>query len=258
LLKDDWKLVRLPRQDGGDDLSPSQAALLSRLFSNRAALELKKSNASIMQSAQASQSEALEKRHAGRMFKLNGGSIGWAIAILVATGVLAFVVGAGAGIAATILVLVPMLVMVIVFGFLVRAPTAEGRRMLDEIEGLRLYLGVAERDELAKIPGPEGPPHLDAQRYEHLLPFAVALDVEDAWTKKFTLAVGAAAAAAATAGIAWYRGGGADNLGSLSKAIGSSLSSQIASSSTPPGSSSGGGGGGSSGGGGGGGGGGGR
>ena len=71
-------------------------------------------------------------------------------------------------------------------------------------------------------------------------------------------AVGAAAAAAATAGMAWYHGVGSDNLTSLTSAIGSSLSSQIASASTPPGSSSGGGGGGFSGGGGGGGGGGGR
>ena len=243
LLKDDWKLTRLPRQDGDDELSPSQAALLSRLFSGRATLELEKANASIMQAAQASQSEALEKRHAGFMFKRNGSSIGWAIAILVGTGIVAFVLSAGAGIGTIILILVPMLLTVIGFGFLVRAPTTEGRRMLDEIEGLKLYLGVAEREELAKMSGPDGPPHLDAKRYEHLLPYAVALEVEDAWTKKFTLAVGAAAAAAATAGIAWYRGGGADNLGSLSKAIGSSLTSQIASSSTPPGSSSGGGGG---------------
>src|SRR5690606_7220094 len=107
-------------------------------------------------------------------------------------------------------------------------------------------------------PGPGEPPRLDTRRYERLLPYAVALEVEDAWTKKFTLAVGAAAAATATAGIAWYRGGGRDSLGNLSKALGSSFTSQIASSSTPPGSSSGGGGGGSSGGGGGGGGGGGR
>ena len=144
------------------------------------------------------------------------------------------------------------------FGILVRAPTPEGRKMLDEIEGLKRYLTVAERDELASMPGPDAPPMLDAKRYEFLLPYAVALDVEDAWTKKFTLAVGAAAAAAATAGIAWYSGGRMDSLGSLSKAVGSSLSSQIASSSSPPGSSSGSGGGGSSGGGGGGGGGGGR
>jgi uncharacterized membrane protein len=142
----------------------------------------------------------------------------------------------------------------------VRAPTAEGRKLLDEIEGLRMYLGVAERDEIAGLEGPgaERPP-LDAARYEALLPYAVALEVEDAWTRKFTAAVGAAAAATAASGIAWYAGRGpVTDLGSFSRAMGRSLSSQISSASRPPGSSSGSGGGGSSGGGGGGGGGGGR
>src|SRR3546814_13963156 len=100
--------------------------------------------------------------------------------------------------------------------------------------------------------GPDAPPALDATRYERLLPYAVALDVEDAWTSKFTLAVGAAAVAVAAKGITWYQGAGTADLGSLGSAIGNSLTSQIASSSTPPGSSSGGGGGGFSGGGGGG------
>ena len=86
----------------------------------------------------------------------------------------------------------------------------------------------------------------------------MALEVEDAWTGKFTAAAGAAAVAAATAGISWYRGSNLGDLGSFSKAMGSSLTSQISASSHAPGSSSGGGGGGFSGGGGGGGGGGGR
>lgn len=151
-----------------------------------------------------------------------------------------------------------MLVSLIVFGRLIRAPTIEGRALLDEIEGLKLYMSVAERQELASMQSPDEPP-LDAKRYEGMLPFAVALDVEEAWTKKFTLAVGAAAAAAAANNIGWYSGRGPiSNLGDFSNAIGSSLSSSISSASTPPGSSSGAGGGGSSGGGGGGGGGGGR
>src|SRR5690606_4951993 len=142
--------------------------------------------------------------------------------------------------------------------FVVKAPTPEGRRLLDEIEGLKRYLSVAEKQDLQRLQGPEGTePRLDATRFEALLPYAVALDVEEAWTKKFTLAVGAAVAAQATSAMTWYHGKPGD-IGSFSKAIGSSLTSQIASSSSPPGSSSGGGGGGFSGGGGGGGGGGGR
>src|SRR5690606_34430970 len=146
---------------------------------------------------------------------------------------------------------------VVVVGFfvLVRAPTPEGRRLLDEIEGLRRYLGVAERQDLQRLPGPgDAAPPLDAHRFEQLLPYAVALDVEQAWTEKFTRAVGAAAAAAATASIAWFKGGraGINDVGSFTSALGKGLTSQIASSSTPPGSGAGGGGGGFSGGGGGG------
>jgi hypothetical protein len=87
----------------------------------------------------------------------------------------------------------------------------EGIRALDDVEGMKLYLGAAERNELARIQGPGAPPPLDAKRYESLLPCAVALDVEEAWTKQFTLAVGVAAAAAATAAIGWYHGSNSCN-----------------------------------------------
>jgi len=263
LLKDEWTLVQ-GAGEKPESLANSQQVLLEKLFAKGSPLVLENTNASKMQAAQAGHAKALTALYDGKMFKTNGGSVGLAMLILVLTGVASFVVAGGSGMPAIIAVLVLMMFVLMVFGSLVRAPTPEGRRMLDEIEGLERYLSVAERDELAIMPGPEitgtseRVPMLDAKRYEFLLPYAVALEVEDAWTNKFTLAVGAAAAAAATAGIAWYSGGGMDSLGSLSKAVGNSLSSQIASSSSPPGSSSGSGGGGSSGGGGGGGGGGGR
>ena len=257
ILKDKWKLERIEGVSMGD-ATDTQRALLGPLFAGGPMLELDDSNARTMQGTQQAHTRALDLRFQPGFFQRNGGSIGIALAIAIGSLVVAGLASGGAGIPALIVVAVLMLGVVCVFGVVVRAPTPEGRRLLDEIEGLKLYLGVAEREELARMPGPDTPPVLDARRYERLLPFAVALDVEDAWTKKFTLAVGAAAAAATTAAISWYRGGGADDLGSLANAVGSSLSSQIASSSTPPGSSSGSGGGGSSGGGGGGGGGGGR
>lgn len=259
LLKDDW---RLEKPAGGPDsagIDFGQRTLLDKLFpGNKSRLELKNTNAATVAGAQAAHTKALTKRFEPALFNRHFGSVGVAFAIAAASAALAFVFSGGAGIPLIIGACVLMLLVLAVFARLVRAPTPEGRRLLDEIEGLKLYLGVAERDELKRMEGPGAPPALDAQRYERLLPYAVALEVEDAWSKKFTLAVGAAAAAAASAGIAWYRGGGVNDLGALSKAVGSSLSSTIASSSRPPGSSSGGGGGGSSGGGGGGGGGGGR
>src|SRR5690606_36534491 len=123
-----------------------------------------------------------------------------AFLITAATAVLAFMLSGGNGIPFIMLIVVLMVGTSFLFARLFRAPTTEGRALLDEIEGLRLYLGVAEREELAGLQGPDEPMQLDAARYEALLPYAVALDVEEAWTQKFTMAVGAAAAAAATAG----------------------------------------------------------
>ena len=255
LLGDKWSLQRTG--DGAHAaLSASQRALLAGLFKDGDKLELEKDNATLLQSAIDAQKKTLEDAYAGRMFQRNLGSVG--IAALIGFGglVLAFLLSGGGGLLLIVGIGLLVLATLVAFVVLVRAPTPEGRRLLDEIAGLKLYLGVAERDELARMPGPDAPPALDAERYQALLPYAVALEVEEAWTHKFTLAVGAAAAATATAGMAWYHGVGGDNLTNLTSAIGSSLSSQIASASTPPGSSSGGGG--FSGGGGGGGGGGGR
>ena len=256
LLKDDWELEKTPAVER--PLLAEQRTLLSKLFAGGASsLELKNTNATTVSGAQAAHAQVLERRFKPAMFSRHGGSITIAWAIMFVGTLLAFLIGGGGGILFILGIALLMLVVAITFGVLVKAPTPAGRRLLDEIEGLKLYLGVAERDELKGLPGPEAPPVLDAKRYEMLLPYAVALDVEDAWTEKFTLAAGAAAVAAATAGISWYHGSRIGDLGSLTRAVGSSLSSQIASSSSVPGSSSGGGGG-SSGGGGGGGGGGGR
>lgn len=262
LLEDKWRLQRnTPAPASAPAIGDALATrvLLRALFPGAAStLELHDGNAATVQGAQAAHAKALKTRFEPALFDRNGGSIGIAAGIVLVSTALALLASGGAGVPAIIAILVLMLVALAVFGALVKAPTLAGRKLLDEIAGLKRYLGVAERDELARMPGPDAPPALDAKRYERLLPYAVALDVEEAWTRKFTLAVGAAAATAASAGIAWYHGSGTGDLGSLSQAIGNSLSSQIASSSSPPGSSSGSGGGGSSGGGGGGGGGGGR
>ncbi len=258
LRSDRWRLER-SGDAGNEPRFATGSALLGRLFPGQLrSLELVKTNATRLQGARQAHTKALDSRLHGSHFRRNSGSALTAFGIALATAGLAFVVSGGGGVAAIIAICVAMAITVIAFTILVQAPTPEGRRLMDEIEGLKLYLSVAERDELKSIEGPGAAPPLDAGRYESLLPYAVALDVEEAWTKKFTAAVGVAAAAAATAGIAWYRGGGINDLGSLAKAVGSGLNSSIASASTPPGSSSGRGGGGSSGGGGGGGGGGGR
>ncbi|MEO6079047.1 MAG: DUF2207 domain-containing protein [Steroidobacteraceae bacterium] len=253
-----WRLVREPHANV-DRLSTSQRVLAKRLFEDGNSIVLKDTEAARVSGALSAHAAEMSKRLKPRYFKSNGGIVvmGGIASLLV--GLVSFLVSGGNGIPALIALGVLGLVMHLVFARLLKAPTREGRKLLDEIEGLRMYLGVAERDELKSLPGPGQPPALDAKRYEALLPYAMALEVEEAWTSKFTAAVGAAMAQQSSPG--WYHGGSMSSpmgLASIGNSLGGALTQQISASSTPPGSSSGGGGGGSSGGGGGGGGGGGR
>ncbi|MEO7431012.1 MAG: DUF2207 domain-containing protein [Dokdonella sp.] len=152
------------------------------------------------------------------------------------------------GIAFTIVAAALVLTNVVFFQWL-KAPTIAGRKILDQIAGLRLYLGVAEREQLAA----QKEPPMNVDEFQRFLPYALALGVEKTWADRFAAAVGPAAAAAAASAIGWYQGGTISNVANFTDSLGSSLSSTISSSSSAPGSSSGSGGGGSSGGGGGGG-----
>ena len=257
-LKDEWSLER-DGSIGAAEPSPAQKKLLSGLFRGLpGTLVLKNTNAGVVSKGREGHEKALDAEYHPAYFKRNTKHFLVGLLIAIVTIGVSLAISGGFGVPVIIVIGVLMLVVLVTFAFLVRAPTKEGRALLDEIEGLKLYMKVAERQELASMKGPDEPV-LDAKRYEAMLPYAVALEVEDAWTDKFTAAVGAAAALQATQHMHWYSGRGhISNLGDFTSAVSSGLNSTISSASSPPGSSSGGGGGGSSGGGGGGGGGGGR
>lgn len=131
-----------------------------------------------------------------------------------------------------------------------KAPTLLGRRVLDAIEGFKLYLSVAEQDRLDWAHEPERTPEL----FEKFLPYAIALDVETRWGEKFADVL-EKAAAAGTYQPRWYAGRHftPGRFGNFPAALGSALVGAVAAAAHAPGTSSGFGGGGSSGGGGGGG-----
>jgi uncharacterized membrane protein YgcG len=137
----------------------------------------------------------------------------------------------------------------ILFYHLMKAPTIKGRRTMDQIEGLKLYLSVAEKERLNQLNPPEKNPEI----FEKFLPYALALDVEQEWCEQFAEVL-AQARAENRYSPAWYSGShfSASGAAGLASSLGA-MSSSISSSSSPPGSSSGGGGGSSGGGGGGGG-----
>jgi len=68
-----------------------------------------------------------------------------------------------------------------IFYFALRAPTHAGRKILDEIDGLKLYLSVAERDRMNL----ENPPEQTPAVFERFLPYALALGVEQQWSQQF-------------------------------------------------------------------------
>lgn len=97
----------------------------------------------------------------------------------------------------------------------------EGREVMDEIDGLRLYFQLAEKDRMALADAPSMSP----SHYETLLPYAVALGVEKVWSKHFENAL-AEARAANDYDPSWYT---ETSVGTLAKVDGiSAFTSGIA------------------------------
>ena len=98
-----------------------------------------------------------------------------------------------------------IVVVTIVFAVLMRAPTVQGRKIMDQIDGLKLYIETAEKERMNMA----GEPPMTVSRFERMLPFAIALGVEKPWSEHFEaeLARHAVADATDTYQPHWYRGG---------------------------------------------------
>lgn len=79
----------------------------------------------------------------------------------------------GTGLALLILLLV---IVNVIYAFLIKAYTKEGRRIKDEIEGFKLFIKTASEDEI-KEQTPE--------TFDKYFPYAYALGLENDWAKKF-------------------------------------------------------------------------
>ena len=62
-----------------------------------------------------------------------------------------------------------------------RTPTEEGQKLLDKVEGFRLFLQEVDQLPMNQFT----PPHEHSGIYEKFLPYAVALEVEQAWCNRF-------------------------------------------------------------------------
>lgn len=153
---------------------------------------------------------------------------------------------------------ISIIAITLLFAQLMRAPTVSGRKVMDEIDGFKLYLETAEKNRLNIV----NEPPMTVERFERILPFAIALGVEKPWSQHFEGELARNAVADAQSGSyspGWYSGrnfssGGLSNtVASVATGMSAAMMAAQPASSSSSGFSSGGGGGSSGGGGGGGG-----
>lgn len=116
-------------------------------------------------------------------------------------------------------------VVLTIFLFLITAPTKLGAKTMADLEGFKMYLTTAEKNRLNGLVLPKQTPEL----FEELLPYAIALGVENAFSKNFDEVL-----QAANYNPDWYAGTSTFT----SAAFGSSLANSFTSSVTTASSSS--------------------
>ncbi|TCC98575.1 DUF2207 domain-containing protein [Pedobacter hiemivivus] len=81
----------------------------------------------------------------------------------------------------SLIFIVASTIMYALYVYLIRAPTVAGTDVISKIKGFKMYLETAEEHRLNMLNPPEHSPEL----FEKFLPYALALDVENAWGAKF-------------------------------------------------------------------------
>ncbi len=231
-------------------LAPGELELFQALFRDANEVTLKDKNHKILGAAKTAHRESLKADYKKNYFVTNGLYNLPAMAIVLLTTVVALNTGDGPEPLVIATIALSFATMVF-FAIIMRRPTLRGRKLLDEMLGFKDFLEIAEKDELNL----RNPPAKTPELFEMMLPFALALGVDQQWSERFA---GVLAAIRDPNGNAyspsWYNGNwNSRSLSTTTTSLTNGLHSAVASSVTPPGSSSGGGGGGSSGGGGGGG-----
>ncbi len=252
-----------PEEDGDrpDDtvenrgnLNEEESYLFSRLFPSTllSPIVLKKSVNSHFNTAHALFQSSLRRHYGSEYYKINMRYIMLGIFLSVAA-IIVTVSQISNLTSRWIFALIGLLVAVnLLFIYLMPAPTQKGQKIRTEIEGFRLFMKTAEKQKFDAVDiGSDQPPPMSVDRYEQLLPYAIALDVEEPWSRYFekVMPVEAKDYDPAWGGSLGRRGG----LSSMTENMVSNISSGVSSAAPKSSSSSGSGGGGFSGGGGGGG-----
>ena len=155
---------------------------------------------------------------------LQTGSVLQRIFVAIWFGVIGFNFLGGAGVAFTALRLdtpfiaaASIVLLNVLFAVLMRAPTVQGRKVMDQIDGFRMYLETAEKNRL----NINGEPPMTVERFETILPYAIALGVEEPWSDHFEgeLARNAVEGVSGTYQPRFYSGSSWTGTGNFSKAV---------------------------------------
>jgi uncharacterized membrane protein YgcG len=139
-------------------------------------------------------------------------------------GVIGFNFLGGAGVAITVFRLdtpfvaaASIVLLNVLFAVLMRAPTVQGRKVMDQIDGFRMYLDTAEKNRL----NINDEPPMTVERFEAILPYAIALGVEEPWSDHFEgeLARNAVEGVSGTYQPRFYSGSSWTGTGNFSRAV---------------------------------------
>lgn len=222
-------------------VSPDEELIHSLLFSQGDELEMDNTNHTIFSTASLHLHRKLAAAYKNKYFKTNSSWLWWGIlAAFAFLGIsLLFTVKYGGfwAFALWILITLAVIVICIVFAKLLKAPTLEGRALIDEIDGFKMFLEVAEKDYLQWSAPPERTPEL----FEKYLPHALALGVDQQWAEKFSAILATASAAGQEYRPVWYQGQSMRSFSAVGFAstLNNTFSSSIVAAQSAPGSSSG-------------------
>lgn len=130
-----------------------------------------------------------------------------------------------------------LLISYLIYGWLIVRPGERKLQYRSSIEGLKMYLDVAEEKRLQFF----NPPSVTPALFEQLLPYAIALDMEKVWGEKFENTFLSSTQQPEPYRPVWYTGT-YYNASVFSHALNSRLSNTVSHAATPPQQSSSGGG----------------
>lgn len=231
-------------------LSDDELALAESLIGTSARVDFEQQHAAEIQLAILASKRPLEADYQPRFFVSNTGYLFTGILLSVGVAVLTFFLsasGTASQFVAPVVVGIALAIMAVVFGSTLKSYTQEGRKLVDEVAGFKMYLSVTEKDRMNML----NPPDRTPEMFEKFLPFALALDVEQRWSEQFASVFARMAAEGRPYAPVWYYGmyWNPVNPAAFASSMGNGFSNAISASAVAPGSKSGFGGGGGGGGG---------